>query len=93
VRCAIPRRPLRKKEVDKGLTGDDEFFMKAVMALFTRGWGKVKIRRAHGSSENEVLQVKGKPTTRLCLTTWLGWRLDGASCHHWPVAGGALGAR
>jgi hypothetical protein len=33
-----------KKEVDKSLTGDDKFVGKAVAALFTRGWGKVKIR-------------------------------------------------
>jgi hypothetical protein len=37
--------------------------------------------------------VKGRATTRFHLTAWLGRRLDGASCHRWPVAGGALGAR
>jgi hypothetical protein len=43
VRCATSRRPSRKKEVNKGLIGDDEFVGKAVVVLFTNGWGKVKI--------------------------------------------------
>jgi hypothetical protein len=58
-----------------------------------RGWGKVKIRRAPGSSGFEVLPVKGRAMTRFHLTTWLGRRLDEASCHWWPVMGGALGVR
>jgi hypothetical protein len=37
--------------------------------------------------------VKGRATTCFHLTAWLGRRLDGASCHRWPVAGGALDAR
>jgi hypothetical protein len=92
MRCAIPRRP-SKKEVDKSFTSDDEFVGKAAAALFTSGWGKVKIRRAHGSSRDEVLPVNGRATTRFHLTALLGRRLDEASCHRWPVAGGALGAR
>jgi hypothetical protein len=84
---------LRKKEADKSLTGDDEFVRKAAVALFTRGWGKVKIRRAHGSSGDEVLPVKRRATTRFCLIAWLGQRLDGASCHQWMVVGDALDVR
>jgi hypothetical protein len=79
--------------VNKGLTDDDEFVGKAVTTLFTCGWGKVKIRRGHGSFGDEVLPVKGRATTHFHLTAWLGRRLDEASCHRWPVAGGALGTR
>jgi hypothetical protein len=77
VRCAIPHRPSRKKKVDKSLIGDDEFVGKAVAALFTCGWGKVKIWQAHGSSGDEVLPMKGRATARFHLTAWLGWRLEG----------------
>jgi hypothetical protein len=37
--------------------------------------------------------MKGRATARSRLTTWLRRRLDGASCHRWPVTGDALGAR
>jgi hypothetical protein len=79
--------------VDKSLTGDDEFVGKVVATLFTRGWGEVKIRRAHGSFGDEVLPVKGRAMVHFYLIAWLGRRLDGASYHWWPVVGGALGAR
>jgi hypothetical protein len=40
-----------------------------------------------------VLPEKGRVTTRSCLAAWLGQRSDGASCHRWPAADGALGVR
>jgi hypothetical protein len=40
MRCATSRRPSRKKEVNKSLTGDDEFVGKAVVVLFTPRVGK-----------------------------------------------------
>jgi hypothetical protein len=93
VRCATSCRPSRKKEVNKSLIGNDEFVRKAAVVLFTRGWGRVKIWQAPESSGDEVLPVKGRATTRFCLTTWVGQRLDEARCHWWLVTVGALGAR
>jgi hypothetical protein len=93
VRCATSRRPSRKKEVDKSPTSDDEFVGKAAVVLFTHGWGKVEIRRAHGSSGDEVLPLKGRAMTCFRLKAWLGRRHDEASCHRWPIVGGALDVR
>jgi hypothetical protein len=93
VRCATSRRPSRKKEVDKSPTSDNEFVGKVAVVLFTHGWGKVEIRRAHGSFGNEVLPLKGRAMTCFRLKAWLGQRHDEASYHRWPIAGGALDVR
>jgi hypothetical protein len=37
--------------------------------------------------------VKGRATARFRLIVWLGRRLDGMSCHRWPIVGDALSVR
>jgi hypothetical protein len=64
-----------------------------VVALFTCGWGKVKIQRPYGNSGDDVLPVKGRATAHFHLTAWLGWRLDGMSCHWWMITCGTLDVR